>query len=925
MENMPLKSLLYQHLADDTSVGIVVSDTQTHEICYANRAFLTMMHIKDTQYAGKLCYQYIRHLSTPCANCAANTLKEGESHTAIHYFAQFGLYLSVKSVLIQWNGRTFLAEYNTDITDEYQKNTQREALLNLVPNGIGIYEICDKTAKQLYMNDSFYRMVGEARELREVTAKRDFLSFVYPGDLKAVYGLIDDLSMGANAGSINHRILCADGDYRWFRLSASVIQQRDACLTVYCSYTDYEDTVQSHRALQRANAALQAQYEQERIRREVLEQGCIAADRYNVTQDIMQGSSTQTNGSRVYERPYTLADAVQLVLKRIPLQSDQEKVQAFFDRGELIKRFARGENESVLEYRSSCADGALLWKRATVSLVKDPLSDDLIAYTYIYDIDFEKKKQLAMACVIEEEIEFLLLVNARTGAARFVQVKPSCTSLQNVSKINYDELERLRDLCRVVEDDLPFSQAFFNLAQLKAQLENQPVYTATYRCMLPNGKLLRKKGRAFYLDDTHEDIVVIHRDITDLFEEEQRQKAALLKAVNEANAANQAKSEFLSRMSHDIRTPMNGIIGLTQLIRDCDDETEKEHYLADLDSSSHYLLGLVNDILTMSKISEGKVELKPEAVEITAFIDGIVQMALTQAQEKGVEFSYDLSGAVSAPYQYFDPLRVQQIIINILNNAIKYTPAGGSVHYTYSHLTKDGRLWCRHVVKDNGVGMSAAFMETMFDPFSQETNSQSSLASGTGLGLSICQKLCRLMDGEISAQSTLGQGSVFTVDLPTYPITQSEYEQRVKNDETTFDNSTAQKALNGKHILLCEDNKINQMITTKQLDKVGILTDSVMNGKLGVECFAKSAPYAFDAILMDIRMPVMDGLKAAKMIRSLERPDAKSIPIIAMSANAFDNDVNASLGAGMNAHLAKPVDPLKLFQTLAVQIAKRKE
>lgn len=369
-------------------------------------------------------------------------------------------------------------------------------------------------------------------------------------------------------------------------------------------------------------------------------------------------------------------------------------------------------------------------------------------------------------------------------------------------------------------------------------------------------------------------------------------------------------------MSHDIRNPMNEIVGMTRLVRDSKTSDERNHYLAQLDASSTYLLGLLNDILTMSKITEGKITLNPEAVKTAEFMEQILIMVRAQADEKRVNFEVRFANGPEVPYQFFDTLRVRQILYNILNNAVKFTHRGGHVVYTAGHVERMGKIWCRHVIEDNGVGMSPEFLTTVFTPFVQEENSESGFATGTGLGLSICKQLCDLMGGSIQVESKLGKGTTFTVEIPTTQLTEEEYAKQITRASGYIGTVKGTDVLKGKKIIICEDHPVNREILEKLLAKKGVITLSAENGRDGVELFTKSKEGEINAILMDIRMPVIDGLTAAKAIRGLDRQDAAKVPIIAISANAFQEDLRTSVDAGMNDHLAKPVDPDKLYEVL---------
>lgn len=390
----------------------------------------------------------------------------------------------------------------------------------------------------------------------------------------------------------------------------------------------------------------------------------------------------------------------------------------------------------------------------------------------------------------------------------------------------------------------------------------------------------------------------------------QRQYALLEKA-------NAAKSEFLSRMSHDMRTPLNAVLGFTELAKE-EENTQPviRDYLEKIDTSGKYLLGLINDVLDMSKIDDGKLELKLEPYLFTDFKKTLETILMPKAVEKEVTFTINYNQAAPDSVM-FDKLRLQQIFVNLIGNAIKFTPKGGTVSLTVSDegTTADLRLPLTFTVKDNGIGMSEDFQKNrMYKTFEQEHNNESSSEAGTGLGLSITKRLVEQMGGTIDCESKLGKGTVFTVKLSP-----KIEDSKLKPADKT---SCESELLPGKHILLCEDQPLNAQIVTKLMQKHGLTVETAENGKIGLDKFIAAKPGSYDAILMDIRMPVMDGIESAKAIRALERPDAKQIPIIAISANAFDDDMKKSLEAGMNAHISKPVNPLELCETLVVQFEK---
>jgi len=389
--------------------------------------------------------------------------------------------------------------------------------------------------------------------------------------------------------------------------------------------------------------------------------------------------------------------------------------------------------------------------------------------------------------------------------------------------------------------------------------------------------------------------------------------SALAEAKQEAEEANRAKSDFLSRMSHDIRTPLNGIIGMTHIAGKQQNPEKTADCLEKIDTSSRFLLGLVNEILDMSKEESGKMELHPEPYYLKDFeqyIDAVIR-PLCAGKNQKLTFEIHTIGNIVPE---IDILRMNQIYFNLLSNAVKYTPEGGEIRIAVSEaITQEGKDRLTVSVRDNGIGMSEDFQKVLFEPFTQEHQKEFSEMHSTGLGLSIVKKIIDAMGGTISVTSKIGVGTEFAFVMDV-DYTEDKNESHEIKDTAGQD---AWQSLNGKHVLLCEDHPLNQEIAVSLLAEKGILTDVAENGEAGVNHFSVSAVNYYDAVLMDIRMPVMGGYEAAKAIRALDRPDAKSVPIIAMTADAFDESIQDAKKAGMNGYVTKPVDPDKLYRTLS--------
>lgn len=393
-------------------------------------------------------------------------------------------------------------------------------------------------------------------------------------------------------------------------------------------------------------------------------------------------------------------------------------------------------------------------------------------------------------------------------------------------------------------------------------------------------------------------------------------------ALENARKADVAKTDFLSRMSHDMRTPMNGILGLVELASPQDTKEELLHSLDKIGQSGQYLLGLINDTLDFQKIESGRLELNLEIVNCRNIFDNIIDMIKKMADDKGVDFIITNRNTNLDWYIRVDALRISQILMNLLSNAVKFTPKGGVVELEFECIGKDGMISHDVIhIRDNGVGMSEDFVRNkLFHPFMQETNEMSKYYAGSGLGLSIVKSLVELMGGRIEAESELGKGTTFTVYLDFERVDRKEALEYSKEKIQKKEDST--EVLYGKRILLVEDHPLNAEVARRILEKAGCHVCWKQDGKQAVDEFAAAAAYFYDAVLMDIRMPKMDGFEATRHIRSSQKEDASTIPIIAMTANAFDTDREESLKAGMNAHLSKPIDQKILYHTLAEQIVK---
>ncbi len=406
-------------------------------------------------------------------------------------------------------------------------------------------------------------------------------------------------------------------------------------------------------------------------------------------------------------------------------------------------------------------------------------------------------------------------------------------------------------------------------------------------------------------------------------EELAESREALKDALAEAERASKAKTSFLSNMSHEIRTPMNAIIGLNNIAMNeptASDEV-KEH-LEKIGVSAQHLLGIINDILDMSRIESGHMSVINEEFSFADSIEQVNTMIGGQCKDKGLIYDYSVRGHVDDCY-VGDAMKLKQILINILGNSVKFTPEGGTVSLTIGEGKRfDKKAVLTFVISDTGIGMSEWFISHLYDAFSQEDMSSTNKYGSTGLGMPITKSLVELMNGNIDVQSEKGKGTTFTVTVTLGTV---ENAKTITSDANAAaagaeDQQAEQVDLSGKRILLAEDVDVNAEIMLMLLSQKGVLADRAENGKLALQMFEDHEPGYYDAILMDMRMPEMDGLEATRRIRATGREDAETIPVIALTANAFDEDVQRSMQAGLNAHLSKPVEPELLYKTLGALV-----
>lgn len=521
------------------------------------------------------------------------------------------------------------------------------------------------------------------------------------------------------------------------------------------------------------------------------------------------------------------------------------------------------------------------------------------------------ERDLIFSLMTENMDEIYMLFRRDSGDVLYVS--PNIERLLGISAREVFRDYNVLMQCGGVDGHVPVSD-YMGLVpgeNFRREVHLKNVYTG--KMALYSFEVFRPEG------DNSDMLIVVISDRT----KEQAVRQEIEDALRAAQLANQSKSAFLSSVSHDIRTPMNAIVGFATLIeRDVNDPQKVLNHVKKVQASSHHLLNLINDVLDISKIEAGKTTLKLEEVNIDTIIGRIDSIIRPQAIENGQTLI--IENDLFAPCIVMaDELRLTQILINILSNAIKYTPHGGHIKMLTENTAPDQSHFVRYhfTISDNGIGMSEAFVKTVFQPFTREVASTTNRVQGTGLGMAITKNLIDLMGGSVQVRSKKGEGSVFSVTVG-FRLVRLLDEEKPAEDESLPLLPDSTEALNGLHILAAEDNELNAEILSELLDIKGATCDIVENGKLAVEAFEKSAPDQYDLILLDVQMPVMNGYDAAIAIRSCGHVRADTIPIVAMTANAFAEDVQNALASGMDAHVAKPLDINHLAETVHELLAR---
>lgn len=1015
------ESAMYKRIVEESTIGVLIAEKSSRRVLYGNNSLKKLMNMPlNANVIGKKIQKIISPKYMFFTNEELKSLSS-EKYENFHKETSKGRYINVSARSVIWNNIESYICYLTDETELRTNSIQLQQMLDYVPSGVGMFEISNGSAKQIYLNDGYYRLVFDTRENRNRSNNGNFINSIYPDDRDSIAKAIKKLENGYDSVDLNFRSITGSGGNIWLRLIASITERSENKAIIYCSFSSIADVVNTRQALEQNKIMLEAavnsanmivwEYDIKgkyivqtsdsmkscglgritpNIPESLIESGYIMPDSVNryrklfsdfcLNGELVSGDFHINNGKdTIWERiiltPFydsegTLTKAIgtslviteqkereyayeeQMRLKRVLTTNvlaialcnltqnsvaeaessspylmkimksgtvddfisiinentvsvlETEIMTSVPSRKYMIEAYRKGENHISIRHYLNDIENCL---ESSFDLVTNPYTGDTEAIVILNDINDEVYSEQIVKKLIQADYDSIFTIDAQTG-------KPKSFAQSQIDSV-IDEQKKVGNFVKGVESylrkncintDIERVINETSLSYVRKALESEPVHITMYTLNI-NGKNVHKRAAYSYIGKEKKTILCAVQDLTVTYEQEEKQKRQLENALQTAMKANQAKTEFLSRMSHDIRTPMNAIIGMTELAKDEKNYSNTMEYLQNIDDASHFLLGLINDILDVSKMESGEIELHPEAVSLDEFKRSIDNVIRPLMDAKHIDFVFQMG--CGATCILIDKLRFNQIFFNLLTNAAKFTHEGGRVEFLAEKIPNKGdKHGSRFIIRDNGIGMSKEFIPHIYEAFSQEKTGENFNLQGTGLGLPIVKSLVDAMGGSIQVKSEQGKGTEFIVDMYLTITEKKEDNEIVENSKTDF--------LSGSHIMLVEDNELNIIVAKRLIEKKNCIVETAVNGKKAVELFEKSAVGYFDAILMDVRMPIMNGIDATRAIRSLDKKDALTVSIIAMTADAFNEDKLNTIESGMNAHLSKPIVPDLLYAAL---------
>ena len=896
---------MYRKILKDSYTGVFVVDDDSYTLLYINDAMHSLGIVRDDEAIGKKCYEVFYGKDKPCEHCRKKDMVYSSYISFDRIDEAKNRHFVHKGRLIDWNGIPAHIEYITDDSENYfahlkteiSQRTLNEAVKH---SGMGYWEYYPAENKAVWgSKDALGASDGEPY-MDNFPESWFAKNITAPESVETLRKFYEAAKNGESEGSCDV-LSVTKGKRLWERLRFSSMKN-DAGETIKVIITSIDISKEKK---------AEENFQRELARKSALEAGYTLSVEYNVTRDLVVKATG--DDSSILKTKCTIDASIKELVDKYVMVRSKEFVKKELSRKELLRRYDNNERRYEIEMFIKRDDKQIRCYSVSINMIKKTQTDDICAFIYALDITDGWVKKMVTQSVVERKVDSVSYLNVHSGVIRMVRHKHGAPALPSDDPRLYTDSIKEYISKNVPPEEREHCFKAYDTKNIIERLESFGEYTIIHSLYSDPKQTERRRVKIslYYLDRVKLTIVFVRTDITDIYEQEREKNKQLEAALNEAKLANRAKSDFLSRMSHEIRTPMNAVLGMADIGAKEIENEKATDYFRKISFSGKYLLGLINDILDMSKIESQKVELRPEIVNINSFIDSVIAIVAPLCDKKSIKLNVDRS-KLSTEYSMLDAMRMQQILINLLGNAIKFSEENSEIDFEISCQRENSQEFYVFVIRDYGVGMSKEFLSRAFVPFEQERNKFSSGQNGTGLGLAISKNLVGLMNGSISVESSIGEGSAFTVKIPIVPPDDKQLEKQCEGEKGIKETTNFE----GKRFLLVEDNMINAEIAITVLEAAGATVEHARDGAIAVDMFRKSEPSYYDIILMDIRMPHMDGIEATRIIRSTERSDAETIPIIAMTANVYDDDVKQTANAGMNAHISKPIDVDAMLETL---------
>ena len=903
---------------------------------YADETFLSMMGIAkelSPEEGYRLWEEQIPSYEKERATAYMQTMMQGE-HSEIEYawmhpikgllyirccgdldpqytegIRVHGCHQDITDVVqVQQNIEGRLKETEQSYAKLNRDNQSKQNILNTIPGGVAVIK-CDEHGLWTpeFMSQGFADMFVSTFEQLWALYKEDAMAGVHPDDrVQLARDLGIYLSGNRESSEFVYRLIRNDGSYIWVRNTLNSMPAEDGLRRNYCVYRDITKELEEKEELRnKYRELLASQYHG-------LGHDMLMVGHCNISQSKMLEVVDNQDKDLLAMLGDERENFVRFISQFIVDAEDRLSFLGFSLNAPLLEAYAEGKRElSRTYFVKSPLEEYGRYAQFKVTMMRNPDSNDIMGVLSITDATeqvINRKIVRKMSVLGADRITDIDLLHG----SRTVLYAPKAHGALIGRRGAYEDFLRGALERHVLPEDKELWLQHLQPDYIKEKLKDKDSYSFTYSVRKNEHSPAKvKKATVTAIDMRLGRVCMARTDITDSVEAERRSQEALKEALREAERANRAKSEFLSNVSHDIRTPMNAIMGMTSIaMNNLDNPEQLRDSLDKIVVSSKHLLGLINNVLDMSKIEAGKLVLNREHVSLKELVNNIITTIQGQATAKQQELALNI-GKLDCAGVYSDGVRLHQVLLNLLGNAVKFTPVGGRVEFGLSEEPSpkgEDRVRLHFVVKDNGIGMTKDFVQHIFESFAREDNRRVQKIEGTGLGMAITKYIIDAMGGSIEVKSEPNVGTEFHIVVD------------VERGHCCLEKKAATQKrelhLEGLRVLLAEDNELNREIAVALLNRKGIIVDTAENGQICVDKFKAAAKGYYDAVLMDLRMPVMNGYEATKEIRALDRDDA-SLPIIAMTADAFAEDMQRCLEVGMNAHMAKPIDVDKLVSLLA--------